>query len=566
MPCPACCGCRAWRPVRRGARPRPAGRASLAVTAAPAAATMGPGTAPISLSLSRSLVCRNAWQTSARRSCCGGLAARWRWCAGGLPRPLMASASPLVLQRYRERGIAAFDSPSHWCMTWRSRRAPSRVHCAPTATTSTGGWRKPHRRARAPEGVGTGGLATLRTGARSGCIRFDEMAPLPASRLAGQCGEHYRTYRSLAGAPAERTMFSATGGRLIFRRVGIVHRRIGREAPAQAPDSLRPLSRARDSRADGRSSRPGAAWARLQWHPRRTRWSPGVGLWPARCCREARCRRWPASTCRAVCSHVSGVDVVRTPNAGRAEGRYCVSGPALLGGVSPGTRGPRMLLLLLLLLAVEAVRCAQVAGDLAGAARLRPADQPARTIAGTHARRTTKNAYQALSGAKMGVELVEGRTCSPRLVDARTRGRAGGRDPYRRSTDGFLDWCSGQFHPGLRSAAGRSPRSHGRSTGPGLSRECFPARIVLAHLDLVVKEVHGAGGYGMLVGPAATATRSRQFRAGASRPIPVATSRSRRSAVDPPDLRRERACAGAAHRPCGPVRAQPRRQMVPGGY
>jgi uncharacterized circularly permuted ATP-grasp superfamily protein len=37
---------------------------------------------------------------------------------------------------------------------------------------------------------------------------------------------------------------------------------------------------------------------------------------------------------------------------------------------------------------------------------------------------------------------------------------------------------------------------------------------VLAHLsELVVKEVHGSGGYGMLVGPAATATEIAEFRA-----------------------------------------------------
>ncbi len=37
---------------------------------------------------------------------------------------------------------------------------------------------------------------------------------------------------------------------------------------------------------------------------------------------------------------------------------------------------------------------------------------------------------------------------------------------------------------------------------------------VLAHLpDLVVKEVHGAGGYGMLIGPAATRAQIEDFRA-----------------------------------------------------
>jgi uncharacterized circularly permuted ATP-grasp superfamily protein len=39
-------------------------------------------------------------------------------------------------------------------------------------------------------------------------------------------------------------------------------------------------------------------------------------------------------------------------------------------------------------------------------------------------------------------------------------------------------------------------------------------KYVLAHLsELVVKEVHGAGGYGMLVGPASTAAEIEDFRA-----------------------------------------------------
>ena len=38
--------------------------------------------------------------------------------------------------------------------------------------------------------------------------------------------------------------------------------------------------------------------------------------------------------------------------------------------------------------------------------------------------------------------------------------------------------------------------------------------------ELVVKEVHGAGGYGMLVGPAATQAEIEAFRARAARPIP----------------------------------------------
>jgi uncharacterized circularly permuted ATP-grasp superfamily protein len=46
-----------------------------------------------------------------------------------------------------------------------------------------------------------------------------------------------------------------------------------------------------------------------------------------------------------------------------------------------------------------------------------------------------------------------------------------------------------------------------------LGRDPDDLRYILAHLpDLVVKEVHGAGGYGMLVGPAATAAEIADFR------------------------------------------------------
>jgi uncharacterized circularly permuted ATP-grasp superfamily protein len=45
-------------------------------------------------------------------------------------------------------------------------------------------------------------------------------------------------------------------------------------------------------------------------------------------------------------------------------------------------------------------------------------------------------------------------------------------------------------------------------------REPLELAHVVAHLeDLVVKEVHGSGGYGMLVGPAATAAERAAFKA-----------------------------------------------------
>jgi uncharacterized circularly permuted ATP-grasp superfamily protein len=46
-----------------------------------------------------------------------------------------------------------------------------------------------------------------------------------------------------------------------------------------------------------------------------------------------------------------------------------------------------------------------------------------------------------------------------------------------------------------------------------MGRDPDDLKYILAHLkDLVVKEVHGAGGYGMLVGPASTSAEIEQFR------------------------------------------------------
>ena len=58
-----------------------------------------------------------------------------------------------------------------------------------------------------------------------------------------------------------------------------------------------------------------------------------------------------------------------------------------------------------------------------------------------------------------------------------------------------------------KSCASISPRSRSsRTCPPGAAARRPPARYVLAHLgELVVKEVAGSGGYGMLIGPAADA-------------------------------------------------------------
>jgi uncharacterized circularly permuted ATP-grasp superfamily protein len=154
---------------------------------------------------------------------------------------------------------------------------------------------------------------------------------------------------------------------------------------------------------------------------------------------------------------------------------------------------------------------------------------------------------------QMGIELVEGRdlfvkdetvfmrtTQGPQRVDV----------IYRRLDDDFLDPLvfnkeSMLGVPGLLSAyrAGQVTLANAIGTGVADDKSIYPyvpemirfylgeeptlnnvptwmlrkpddLKYVLAHLpELVVKEVHGAGGYGMLVGPASTTAEIEDFRA-----------------------------------------------------
>lgn len=154
---------------------------------------------------------------------------------------------------------------------------------------------------------------------------------------------------------------------------------------------------------------------------------------------------------------------------------------------------------------------------------------------------------------QMGVELVEGKdlfvddnyvfmrtTQGPRRVDV----------IYRRIDDDFLDPLAFRSDsalgvPGLLTAyrAGRVALANAMGTGIADDKSIYPfvpdmiafyldeepilknvptyqcrksedLAYTLAHLpELVVKEVHGAGGYGMLVGPAATQAEIADFRA-----------------------------------------------------
>ncbi len=153
---------------------------------------------------------------------------------------------------------------------------------------------------------------------------------------------------------------------------------------------------------------------------------------------------------------------------------------------------------------------------------------------------------------QMGVELVEGQDLSVRDNTVYMRTTQGPRRVdviYRRIDDDFIDPLAFRKDsqlgvPGLFSAyrAGKVTLANALGTGIADDKSIYPyvpemtrfylgetpilnnvhtyllsksddREYVLAHLaELVVKEVHGSGGYGMLIGPTASAAQIEEFR------------------------------------------------------
>ena len=158
----------------------------------------------------------------------------------------------------------------------------------------------------------------------------------------------------------------------------------------------------------------------------------------------------------------------------------------------------------------------------------------------------------AFLAQQMGIELVEGQDLFVRddfLFARTTRGPQRVDVIYRRIDDDFLDPLAFRADsmlgvPGLLTVyrAGHVTIANAIGTGIADDKSVYPyvpemirfylgeapllanvptwilrrpddRAYVLAHLpELVVKEVHGAGGYGMLIGPAATQAQIEEFR------------------------------------------------------
>jgi uncharacterized circularly permuted ATP-grasp superfamily protein len=257
-------------------------------------------------------------------------------------------------------------------------------------------------------------------------------------------------------------------------------------------------------------------------------------------------------------SHISGIDIVRAPNA-QGEGEYYVLEDNLRvpSGVSYMLEDRKMMMRLFPDL-FSRHRVAPVAHYPDLLLETLRASSPASSAEPTVVVLTPgmyNSAYfeHAFLAQQMGVELVEGQDLfvKDQFVYMRTtRGPKKVDVIYRRVDDDFLD--PKVFRPtstlgcaGLMEAyrAGNVAICNAVGTGVADDKSIYPyvpqmiefylgekpilnnvptfmcrkpedLAYTLANLkDLVVKEVHGAGGYGMLVGPASTKAEIEELRA-----------------------------------------------------
>jgi uncharacterized circularly permuted ATP-grasp superfamily protein len=254
-----------------------------------------------------------------------------------------------------------------------------------------------------------------------------------------------------------------------------------------------------------------------------------------------------------VYSHISGIDLVRA-----GDGEYYVLEDNLRvpSGVSYMLENRRMMARLLPeLFARQQIapieRYPDALLEILRQAAPAGIDHPAVAVLTPGA---ANSAYfeHAFLAQQMGVELVEGQDLFVRddMVYMRTtRGPQRVHVIYRRINDDFLDPSVFRREsllgvPGLFGAyrAGKVTLANAPGTGVGDDKSVYPyvpemirfylseepilhnvptwklrdpgdLQHALDHLpELVVKEVHGAGGYGMLVGPASTRAEIEEFR------------------------------------------------------
>ena len=392
---------------------------------------------------------------------------------------------------------------------------------------------------------------------------FDEMN---ASRTAVR--EHYRTYeRWLARQPAEVMSARREEAEVIFRRVGITFAVYGDQDAGEGTERLIPFDLiprvipAHEWRDMERGLRQRVtALNRFIHDVYHGQEIIKAGIVPAeQVLRNAQFRpeMINVDVPGGVYSHIAGIDIVRAADAD-GSGTYYVLEDNLRvpSGVSYMLENRKMMMRLFPDLFSEH-RVAPVAHypdlllDTLRSVAPGSVNEPVVVVLtpGMHNSAYFEHAFLA---QQMGVELVEGQDLFVRdnfVYMRTTRGPRRVDVIYRRLDDDFLDPLV--FRPnstlgcaGLLSVyrSGNVMLCNAIGTGVADDKSIYPyvpkmiefylgekpilqnvpthlcrqdedLKYVLDHLDeLVVKEVHGAGGYGMLVGPAASKEEIARFR------------------------------------------------------
>lgn len=398
--------------------------------------------------------------------------------------------------------------------------------------------------------------------------RFDEMyATLPPQ--PDQIREHYRPYGQwLAGQGAESMRARREQAEMIFRRVGITFAVYGaKDEDGAGTERLIPFDLIP-------RIIPAAEWEAMErglvqrvtalnhflhdvYHEQNILRAGIVPAAQVLTNAQFRPEMMGVDVPNNVYSHVSGIDIVRAPDSS-GKGEYYVLEDNLRvpSGVSYMLENRKMMMRLFPDL-FSGHRVAPVAHYPDLLLETLQASAPPATAEPTVVVLTPgmyNSAYfeHAFLAQQMGVELVEGQDLLVRdgFVWMRTtRGPTRVDVIYRRVDDDFLD--PSVFRPsstlgcaGLMEAykAGNVAICNAVGTGVADDKSIYPyvpqmiefylgekpilknvpthmgrkpddLAYILANLkDLVVKEVHGAGGYGMLIGPASTHAEIEEFR------------------------------------------------------
>ncbi|MFM1924662.1 MAG: hypothetical protein RIT44_468 [Pseudomonadota bacterium] len=401
--------------------------------------------------------------------------------------------------------------------------------------------------------------------------QFDEMySRLPAAGDAGEVREHYLAYaRWLQAQDSQAMAARREEAEMIFRRVGITFAVYGdKDEDGSGTERLIPFdliprviaAKEWKSMEAGLVQRVTALNRFIHdvYHDQEILKSGVVPREQIERNAQFRPEMVGVKVPNQIYSHISGIDIVRAPDA-QGNGEYYVLEDNLRvpSGVSYMLEDRKMMMRLFPELFSQH-RVAPVAHYPDLLLETLRASSPATTAEPTVVVLTPgmyNSAYfeHAFLAQQMGVELVEGQDLfvKDRFVYMRTtRGPQRVDVIYRRVDDDFLD--PQVFRPtstlgcaGLMEAykAGHVAICNAVGTGVADDKSIYPyvpdmikfymgeepilknvptfqcrkpddLKYTLANLkDLVVKEVHGAGGYGMLVGPASSQAEIEKFRA-----------------------------------------------------